>query len=91
MGLYRDLSGNGAGVTLESHMNTIDLSAADATVPGKSTYLRAGGAGDIVVRPAGGDADITLAAAAGEYIPIDPGSKIRKTGTTATNIVAVNS
>ena len=88
--LYRDLSNNGAGVVVEPKMNTIDFSTGDKTIPGKTSYLRANGAGNIVLRPAGGSADITIPAKDGEYIPIDPGSVVRQTGTTVTSLIAVN-
>lgn len=84
-----DLSGNGKGVFIEPKINTIDLSTTDAVVPNKTTYLRANGAGNITVRPAGGSADITIAAKDGEYLPIDPGSIIRRAGTTVTSLVAI--
>ncbi len=89
MALIRDLAGNSVGITIPSQMNTMDLSTTDATVPIRTNFLRVGGAGNIILRPVGGGADITIAVTAGEYLPIDAGTVIRRTGTTATGIVGV--
>lgn len=86
MTLYRDRSGNGVGVEVEQNINTIDFATGDKTIPGKTRYLRANGAGNIVIRPAGASADITIAAKDGEYIPVTPGSIVRQAGTGVTGL-----
>lgn len=83
---FRDLSNNGRGVFVEPHMAPIDLSVTDAIIPGKMRRLRVTGAGNVIMRPAGSDADMTIAANAGELLTITPGTIIRKTGTTATGL-----
>lgn len=90
MGLVRDLSGNGAGVTIDPKFTTVLFSTGDKAIPSKMNYLRANGAGNIVIRTPGGDADITIPAKDGEYIPIDPGTIVRQTGTTVTSLFATN-
>lgn len=90
MGLVRDLSGNGSGVTIEQSMNTVDFSTGDKTVAGKMNYLRANGAGNIIMRHPGSSADITVPAKDGEYVPVQPGTVVRQTGTTVTSLLAVN-
>lgn len=47
-------------------------------------FLRVNSAGNITIKTAGGN-DVTIAATAGEYIPLS-GSKVYATGTTATGI-----
>ena len=91
MGTFRDLSGNGAGVVIDPKMSSMNLAVTDAVVPAKTNYLRANGTGNITLRPAGGDADIIIPAKDGEYIPVDPGSIVRKTGTTVVNVLAMAS
>jgi hypothetical protein len=90
MTTVRDLSGNGKGVVVEPHSNVVDISATDYTVLGKTRRVRVTGAGNLIYRPAGGDADITVAALAGESFPIRPGAVIRRTGTTATGMVTTD-
>lgn len=88
MTTYADLSGNGKGVVVEPKINNIDLSTTDATIAGKTKFLRVNGAGNVIIRPAGGGADITIAAKDGEYIPITSGAVIRRTGTTVTSLMS---
>jgi hypothetical protein len=90
MSTFRDLSGNGKGAVIEPTINAVDLSATDYTVLGKSRRLRVQGAGNVIIRPPGGDADITLAAGALESIHLRPGTIIRRTGTTATGLVTTD-
>lgn len=66
---------------------TVDLSAADVAVPETTIGLLVGGAGNLVVRCLHGDADVTIVATAGAYIP-GRFSTVRKVGTTATGILA---
>lgn len=86
MTTYRDLSGNGKGIEVEPHINTINFAAGDVIIPGKTRYLRSNGAGNITLRPAGGGADIIIAAKDGEYIPVVPGTVVRQTGTSVTGL-----
>lgn len=51
-----------------------------------SRALWIGGAGNIVVTPAGGGADVTYTVPAGTVLPIRV-SRVKATGTTATQIV----
>lgn len=89
MATYRDLSGNGLGVVVEPKISSILPAGADVVVPAKTTVMRSKGAGNIVFRPAGGSADITLTVVDGEKTQIDPGSIIRNTGTTVTALHAM--
>jgi uncharacterized protein (AIM24 family) len=89
MSTYRDLSGNGAGVVVESKINAIDLSTTDATVSGKTQYLRANGAGNVIIRSPGSSVDVTIPAKDGEYIPVEPGTIVRRTGTTTTSLLGM--
>ena len=50
--------------------------------------LLIGGAGAVVLRPVDSPADVTVAVAAGQIVPIRA-SHVRATGTTATAIVAL--
>jgi hypothetical protein len=86
---FRDLSGNGIGVEVLPPMVSVMPAGADTTVPGKMTSMRAKGAGNIILRPPGGLSDITLAVVDGEYVPVNPGTIIRSTGTTVTALVAM--
>ena len=88
MGLFRDLSGNGSGVVVEPQNALVNVASADATIAGKMSRLRATGAGNITMRPAGATADIVIPILAGETIPISPGTIIRTTGTTATGLTS---
>jgi hypothetical protein len=89
MALVRDLSGNGAGVQQNQRgfSTPVDLSSTDATI-NNANVLYAGGAGNIILRAPNSPADVTYAAIAGILIPIAPGTIVRKTGTTATGLVA---
>lgn len=84
MGLFRDLAGNGNGVNLVEGNTNLLPSGSDVTVPHGITRARGKGAGDVVFRPAGATADMTMTLTDGEYIDIAPGSIIRSTGTTVT-------
>lgn len=86
----RDLSNNGYGVNLNNRGEggAVDLSVADATV-NNGNRLLVGGAGNVIIRLPNGAADATIAAIAGQSIPIVPGTIVRKTGTTATGLVSV--
>lgn len=84
----RDLSGNGQGVDIDARLQQIDFSTGDKTVGNKIHYLRANGAGNIVMRPIGASSDVTFPAKDGEYIPVDPGTVVRQTGTTVTSLFA---
>lgn len=56
-------------------------------VSGSPAYLRVDVAGNLsLIAPNG--STVTIAAAAGEYVPVGPGVIVRSTGTTATGIVA---
>lgn len=89
MALVRDLSGNGVGVTVEPKYNDIAFSTGDKVVSGKSRYLRVNGAGNITMRVPGASSDIVIAAKDGEYLPIEPGTIIRQTGTAVTSLASV--
>ena len=90
MPTIKDLSGNGIGVFVEPPMNAVDVSTGDYTVLGKSRRLRVTGAGNVIMRSPGSISDITIAANAGESIPIVPGTIIRQTGTTATGMATTS-
>ena len=66
-------------------------SGSDVVVGTNVRYLRCGSAANIVLRYPGSAADITIAAALGEYIPASAGVIIRNTGTTVTPIHAFSS
>lgn len=89
MGTIRDLSGNGSGVFVEQKINTIPFSTGDATVSGKTRYLRANGAGNITIRSPGASADVVIPAKDGEYLPVEPGTIVRQTGTTVTSLLGM--
>lgn len=59
-----------------------------AELPMLPKALLVGGAGALVLRPVDSAADVTVAAAAGQIVPIRA-SHVRATGTTATQIVAL--
>lgn len=88
MGLIRDRSGNGVGVEVEDPLTTVDFSTGDKTVAGKARYLRANGAGNVIVRTPGASVDKTIPAKDGEYIPVQAGTIVRQTGTTVTGLQA---
>jgi hypothetical protein len=74
--------------------SAVDLSSTDWTAPGATQkhYPRAlyvAVAGDIVGRLAGDTADVTFSAAGAGVLPLRF-AIIRKTGTTATGLVAIN-
>jgi hypothetical protein len=87
VGLIRDLSLNGKGVNLNSmpEAGAVDLSSTDFTV-NHGNVIAVGGAGNVILRAPGSNADYTVAAIAGQSIPIASGSVVRKTGTTATGL-----
>lgn len=85
---FRDLSGNGTGVEVEPKFTSVPFAAGDQTISGKMRYLRANGAGNVTIRPAGASADIVVPAKDGEYIPIDPGTIVRNAGTTVVSLLA---
>lgn len=89
MTLFIDRSRNGVGVDLNSNgsVKAVDLSSTDATVGGGNIIL-VGGAGNVIMRGPADSADVTIAAVAGQAIPVTPGTVIRKTGTTATGLVS---
>lgn len=60
--------------------------AAELTLLPKALLI--GGAGNIVLRPVDSSADVTIAAVAGQIVPIRA-QFVRATGTTATAIVAL--
>lgn len=86
--LFIDRSGNGYGANVDPETSVVDVSAGDVRLPSGCTHIRATGAGNLVFRPAGASADMTIAMVAGELIPIDGSSLIRQTGTTATGLTA---
>jgi hypothetical protein len=88
MTTIKDRSGNGQGVVVDQPLNTIAFSGGDVTVPNNANYLRAAGAGNVIVRVPGSTADITIPAKDGEYIPTQPGTIVRQTGTTVTSLLA---
>lgn len=88
MSIYRDLSGNGNGVQIDPSIISIST-AADFTMPNNVSRVRAGGAGNLILRAPGSTADITVPVAAGETIPVPAGAIIRSTST-ATNLVGVD-
>lgn len=85
-----DLSGNGAGVNLNNRGEgtSIDISVTDATIK-NANRLYATGAGNVVMRLPGSNADVTVAVAANSTTPIAPGTIIRKTNTTATGMFSL--
>lgn len=89
MALFRDLSGNGTGVTIDPSMTTVDFSTGDKPIAARMNYLRAAGAGNIIMRHPGSEADITVPVKDGEYIPVQSGTIIRQTGTSVTSLLAV--
>ena len=67
----------------------VDISAADHTFANRIQGLYVGGAGDVIVRLRGDDADVTFKAVpVGTVLPICP-SKVVRTGTTATFMVGL--
>ena len=68
-------------------IEAVDIASADATLA-TAKWLRVNGAGDVIVRAPGSSADVIIPAKDGEYIPVAPGVIVRKTGTTATSLVA---
>lgn len=65
----------------------VDVSSADQTFAPVATIF-CGGAGNVVVAPAAGGSDVTFTVVAGQAIPVRV-TAVRKTGTTATALVAV--
>jgi hypothetical protein len=68
-------------------MLAVDLLAEDVRLAAAG-LLRVGTAGDVVLCSPGADADVTIPAKEGEIIPVSPGYIVRKTGTTAGQLVA---
>lgn len=56
-------------------------------VAGSPVYLRVDVAGNLALIAPNGST-VTIAAAAGEYVPVGPGVIVKSAGTTATGIVA---
>lgn len=67
--------------------NQVAVTPSDSTdLPFVSRALWVGGAGNLVVTPAAGGSDVTYTVAAGAILPIRV-SRVKSTGTTATQIV----
>jgi len=67
--------------------NQVSITPSDSTdLPFVSRALWVGGAGNLVVTPAAGGSDVTYTVAAGAILPIRV-SRVKSTGTTATQIV----
>ena len=65
----------------------VDVSSTDQTfTPGATIFC--GGAGNVVVTPLAGGSDVTFTVVAGQVVPVRV-SAVKKTGTTATSMVAV--
>lgn len=69
-------------------IDVVTPSGSDVTLSNNTRYLRCGTAANLVLRAPGSAADVTIAVALGEYVPVGPGTIIRNTGTTTTPIVA---
>jgi hypothetical protein len=68
------------------NLEAVNISDEDAVLD-NGKYLRVNGAGNVVLRAPGSDANVTIPAKDGEYIPVAPGYIVRKTGTTVTSLV----
>ncbi len=80
--INKDLSSSALMLPVTNH----DTNTLNGSEPSRALYI--GGAGDVVVTPAGGGADVTFSGVpAGAILPIQV-VKV-KTATTATNIVAL--
>ncbi len=67
----------------------VDISSTDHTFVNTVRALYVGGAGDVVIRGAGDDADVTFKAVpVGSILPV-AASKVVRTGTTATFMVGL--
>ena len=67
--------------------NLIAITPSDSTdLAHNSRAIYVGGAGNLVVTPAGGGSNVTLAVVAGAVLPIRV-SRVLSTGTTATGLV----
>ncbi len=67
----------------------VDISATDHTFANTVRALYVGGAGDVILRGAGDDADVTFKAVpAGTILPV-AASIIRRTNTTATFMIGL--
>lgn len=64
------------------------ITASDADTFERPVFIRAGGAGNLVVSPANGNSDVTLAVIAGETIKFRV-LAVKATGTTATLLHAI--
>lgn len=80
--INKDLSSSALILAVTKH----DTNQLNGSTPTRGLYV--GGAGDVVVTPAGGGADVTFAAVpAGTILPIQV--LLVKTASTASNIVAL--
>jgi ribosomal protein S27E len=69
------------------HAAAVDVSGGDVTFSQARTVY-AGGAGDVVASPAGGEADVTFTVPAGGVVPVQVVA-VKETGTTATALVSI--
>jgi hypothetical protein len=84
---FKDLGGNGAGVSLNQNGrgDAVDISSTDYAVK-SGNRLFVTGSGTVAMRFPSSTADITITPPANSIIPVVPGTIIRKTGTAATGM-----
>lgn len=82
MTLVRDLSGNGKGAEInEANVGLLVLTS-DVAIS-KAGFLRVGTAGNLIMRSGTNGTDVTVPAAANEYVPVAGGTIVRSTSTAA--------